>query len=257
MRALRKVLLSVVILLIAGLPGFSQTLDEVRLSITKGVMDNIAHDQLPLVIAHFSPDLKEAISQDDIETVLAQLVDVTGAFQKQISQDARTVKGMPVYISRSQYEHYKVELGLEFDDANQIIHIWIVPVSDLSAATMETSAKALTELLHQGLFDEASTKFDERMKIMMPTEKLGASWTHIMMHMGSFKSVKSALKDPEFDSVDVRCEFDHGDIIVRIAFGPSGNVTGLWMLPAPEEDGPKDKALLFNDAWSVLQLSLA
>ena len=257
MRALRKVLLSVVILLIAGLPGFSQTLDEVRLSITKGVMDNIAHDQLPLVIAHFSPDLKEAISQDDIETVLAQLVDVTGAFQKQISQDARTVKGMPVYISRSQYEHYKVELGLEFDDANQIIRIWIVPLSDLSAVTMETSAKALTELLHQGLFDEASTKFDERMKIMMPSEKLGASWTHIMMHMGSFKSVKSALKDPEFDSVDVRCEFDHGDIIVRIAFGPSGNVTGLWMLPAPEEDGPKDKAFLLNDGWGVLQLSLA
>jgi hypothetical protein len=59
-------------------------------------MDNIAHDQLPLVIAHFSPDLKEAISQDDMETVLAQLVEVTGAFQKQISQDARTVKGMPV-----------------------------------------------------------------------------------------------------------------------------------------------------------------
>jgi hypothetical protein len=253
MRALRNALLLVVTLLVAGLPVYAQSSDEVRLSIAKDVMEEIAHDQLPLVIARFSPDLKESISQDDMEVVLAQLMAVTGAFQKQLSQDARTVKGMPVFVSRSQYEHYKVELGLAFDDANRIVSIWIVPISDLTAGNMESSAKAVTELLRQGQFDEASAKFDDRMKMMMSSQKLGASWSHVMMHLGPFKNVKSALKDPEFDTVDVRCEFEHGDIIVRIAFGPSGNITGLWMLPAPEDDGPKDKAHLLNDGWNPLR----
>jgi hypothetical protein len=57
------------------------------------------------------------------------------------------------------------------------------------------------------------------------------------MHLGAFKSIKSARKDPELDRVDVRCIFENGPMIVRIAFDPSGKISGLWMIPAePEKD---------------------
>jgi hypothetical protein len=37
--------------------------------------------------------------------------------------------------------------------------------------------------------------------------------------------------------VDVRCIFENGPMIVRIAFDPSGKISGLWMIPAePEKD---------------------
>jgi hypothetical protein len=37
------------------------------------------------------------------------------------------------------------------------------------------------------------------------------------------------------DRVDVRCEFENGLMIVRIAFEPSGKIAGLWMLPTETE----------------------
>ena len=84
-------------------------------------------------------------------------------------------------------------------------------------------------------FSEVSTRFNDQMKERMPTDRLEASWMHVMMHLGPFKNIRAARKDPEFDSVDVRCEFENGPMIVRIAFDPSGKIEGLWMLPAETE----------------------
>jgi hypothetical protein len=166
-----------------------------------------------------------------------ELAGVAGAFQAQISQTTRTFQGAPIYISKSQFEHFKVELKLMFDDANQITYFRIAPVSDVSPETMEASARAITDLLGQQQFKEVSTRFNDQMKEAMPPERLEASWTHVMMHLGPFKTIKLARKDPEFDRVDVRCVFENGPMIVRIAFDPSGKIAGLWMLPAePEKD---------------------
>jgi len=73
------------------------------------------------------------------------------------------------------------------------------------------------------------------MKERMPADRLEASWMHVMMHLGPFKNIRVARKDPEFDRVDVRCVFENGPMIVRIAFDPSGKIAGLWMLPAETE----------------------
>ena len=100
---------------------------------------------------------------------------------------------------------------------------------------MEASARAITDLLGQQQFKEVSTRFNDQMKEAMPGDRLEASWMHVMMHLGPFKNIKVARKDPEFDRVDVRCVFENGPMIVRIAFDPSGKIAGLWMLPAETE----------------------
>ena len=145
------------------------------------------------------------------------------------------MQGAPIYISKSQFEHYKVELKLMFDDSNRITYFRIAPVSDVSPESMEASARAITDLLGQQQFKEVSTRFNDQMKEAMPGDRLEASWMHVMMHLGPFKNIKVARKDPEFDRVDVRCVFENGPMIVRIAFDPSGKIAGLWMLPAETE----------------------
>jgi len=233
MRLLRAFPL-IVLIIIFGITehGLAQSRDDVRLSVTKDVMDEIAGDQLASVYERFSPDLKDSLSQDQMRLVLNELVAVSGAFQKQISQNTRTVQGSSIYVSKSQFENFKVELRLAFNDSNQITRVWIAPVSDLSPESMEASAKALTDLLRQRSFDLLSSRFNDRMKTAMPRERLEASWSHVILHLGQFKSVKLARKDPELDLVDVTCEFEHGEATVRVAFDPSGKVSGLWMLPA-------------------------
>jgi hypothetical protein len=238
MRPLRIFLLIAIIISGVTVVGHGQTPDDMRLSITRDVMDEIAHDQLVSVCEHFSPALKDSLTPEQVKVVWTQLVEMTGAFQKQISQSTRTVQAMPIYVSRSQFENFQVELRLEFNESNQITRIWIAPVSDLSSESMEASAKAITDLLRQRRFDLVSARFTDRMKTAMPADRLDASWSHVVLHLGQFKSVKLARKDPESDLVDVRCEFEHGEAKVRIAFDPSGKVSGLWMLPVQSGSMP-------------------
>ena len=235
MRPLRNFLLLLPIVLAIQGPAFAQSPDEKRLSITKDVMDAFAHGSVSAVRERFSADLKDSVSESDLKTAREELAEAAGAFQSQISQSTRMMQGAPIYVSKSQFEHFKVELKLTFDDANLITHFRIAPVSDVSPESMEASARAIADLLRQQQFQEVSTRFNDEMKERMPADRLEASWAHVMTHLGPFKSIKLARKDPESDRVDVRCEFENGPIIVRIAFEPSGKIAGLWMLPAEKE----------------------
>jgi hypothetical protein len=235
MRPLRNFLLLITIVLGTQGLAHAQTPDEKRLSITKEVMDDFAHGGVAAVRERFSADLKDSVSESDLKGAWEELAGVAGAFQAQISQTTRKVQGAPIYVSKSQFEHYKVELKLMFDDTNQIIHFRIAPISDVSPESMEASARTITDLLRQHQFKEVSTRFNDPLKETMPTDRLEASWMHVMMHLGPFKNIRAARKDPEFDRVDVRCEFENGPMIVRIAFDPSGKIEGLWMLPAETE----------------------
>jgi hypothetical protein len=234
MRSLRNFLLLMIFLGMQGL-GHAQTSDEKRLSITKDVMDDFAHGTLTSVREQFSADLKDSVSESDLKSARDGLGEAAGAFQSQISQTTRTVQGTPIYVSKSQFEHFKVELKLMFDDANRITDFRIAPISDVSPEIMEASAKAIADLLGQQQFKEVSTRFNEHMKESMPADRLEASWMHVMTHLGPYKSIRAARKDPELDRVDVRCVFENGPMIVRIAFDPSGKIAGLWMLPAEAE----------------------
>ena len=237
MRPQRYVAQLVVIVLWFYAFGHAQSSENVRLSITKDVMDEIAHNRLASVRERFSPDLKDSMTENEMKDVWNELVGIAGAFQGQISQSTRTVQGTPTYVSKSQFEKFKVELRLAFNDNNQITDIQFRPISDLSLESMEASAKAITDLLRQEHFDQVSSQFNDRMKAAMPTNRLGASWSHVTAHLGQFKSIKLVRKDPDLDRVDVRCEFENGLMILRVAFDPAGKVGGLWMLPAePERD---------------------
>jgi hypothetical protein len=235
MRPLKHFLLLLTIILGIQNLAHAQTPDEKRLSITRDVMDDFAHGRVASIRDRFSADLKDEISESDLKDLREELSGVAGAFQSQISQTTRTVQGAPIYVSRSQFEHFKVEMKLMFDDTNLIINFLIAPLSDASPESMEASAKAVTDFLRQQQFKEVFTRFTDQMKEAMPADRLEASWMHVMMHLGPFKSIRVARKDPEFDRVDVRCEFENGPMIVRIAFDTSGKIAGLWMLPAETE----------------------
>lgn len=235
MRLRRDFLLILVILLGGQALGHAQSSADIRLSIIKDVTDEIARNQLASVRERFSPDLKDSLTQDEMKAMLNELANEAGAFQKHISQETRPVQGTPTYISKSQFKKFKVELRLVFNDSNQITDLWIAPISDLTAEEMEASARAITGLLAQERFDQVNSKFNDRMKAAMPADRLEASWAHVIRHLGRFMSIKLARKDIEFDKVDVRCEFENGPMMVRIAFDPSGKVGGLWMLPVTPE----------------------
>jgi hypothetical protein len=237
MNSLNSCVLS--LLLILGIPalGKAQTPDAKRLSITKSVMDEFARGAITAVRERFGADLKNSVSENDLKSAREELGTAAGTFRAQISQNTRIVQGATVYVAKSQYERFKVELRLTFDDMDLITGLRISPVSDVSPEHMEASAKAITELLEQKQFDQVSSQFNNQMKAAMSTERLQGSWEHVVAHLGPFKTIKTVRKDPDLDSVDVRCVFEKGPMIVRIAFDPSAKIAGMWMLPAEPETG--------------------
>jgi hypothetical protein len=241
MRTLRTCLVAIPFLWASLAIAQNQSRDETRLSLTKAVMDDMAGGQLEAVYDRFSPDLQGSVNEDKLHFAWNRLIAVSGAFQMQISQSTRTIHDHLIYVSKSQFENSKVELRLVFDDSNQITRISIMPVSDLSPENMEAAAKLAVDMLRQKQFDELTSKFDEDFKPDMSSERLEMSWSHVMAHLGQFKTIKIVVKDPEFDMVDVTCAFENGDMIVRIAFDPAGKVGGLWMMPAgpPSVETPK------------------
>jgi len=212
-----------------------QTRDDARLAIVRQMMDEMADGKMGSVCKHFSVDLKDALTEDELEFAWNQLIRKSGLFQKQISQSSHTTHGVSVYVSRSQFENSKVELRLVFNDADQVTRISIAPVSDLSAASMEESARTIADLLRQKNFDQVVARFDDDMKEDMSPYPLDMSWSHVVSHLGEFKSVKLATKDPDSDVVDVTCEFENGEAIVRVSFDPYGKISGLWLLPSDTE----------------------
>jgi hypothetical protein len=213
----------------------AQSRDDARLAIARTIMVEMADGKIGSVCKRFSVDLKDALPEDELALAWNQLVQKSGVFQKQISQSTHTAHGISVYVSRSQFENSKVELRLMFNDSDQVTRISIAPVSDLSAASMEESARAVAELLRQRNFDQVVSRFDDDMKADMSPFPLEMSWSHVISHLGEFKSVQMATKDPEFDVVDVTCEFENGAAIVRVSFDPYGKISGLWLLPSDAE----------------------
>lgn len=237
MHPLRNLLLLLSIAFALPAFGHAQTSDEKRLAITRDVTVEFVRGDVSAVRERFGPELKDAVSQDDLKGAREDLGAQAGAFQSQISQTTRKAEGQPIYVSKSQFEHFKVELKLTFDEANRITEFRIAPVSDVSPEAMEAAASAVTNQLRQEQFADVSSKFTERMKESMTAERLQASWMHVMTHLGTFKNIRSARKDPESDRVDVRCDFENGQMIIRVAYDPFGKIAGLWMLPAePEKD---------------------
>jgi hypothetical protein len=205
--------------------------DDARLSLARQVMDEMADGKMESVCKRFSPELKDALTPDELEFAWNHLLQRSGLFQKQISQSMHAAHGLAIYVAKSQFENSKVELRLMFDDSNKITRISIDQVSDLSPATMEETARTVANLLREKNFDDVVARFDDDYKSDMGPYTLDMSWSHVISHLGEFKKVQMATKDPELDVVDVSCEFENGNATVRVSFDPYGKISGLWLLP--------------------------
>jgi hypothetical protein len=194
-------------------------------------MDAFSREQFSLVREHFSADLKASLTEDDLKHGWDEIVLASGGFQSQLSQTFRTVRGAHVYLAKSQFDNFKVELGLAFGNANQITDVFMFLVANVSAEMMETSAKAVVELLRRGQFDLLSARLTDHMKDLFPPERLAANWVHILTRLGELKNIKQAGKDPDMDQVNVRCLFENGDANIGIVFDLLGRISELWVSP--------------------------
>lgn len=107
--------------------------------------------------------------------------------------------------------------------------IWTPPID------VEPAARAVVESLVRHDFDAAAAGFDERVASVVTPEKLREKWEYIVGHYGPFVKITSIRteKGMQATAVVVACEFARSPLSIKVVYGRSGLISGLWFM---EED---------------------
>jgi len=115
-------------------------------------------------------------------------------------------------------------------------------LGDSFSEELIAQAKEFVGLMVKGEFSKAVENFDSVMSKAMPNEKLKEVWQTVVKQAGPFKKQKGTRTEtlPKFDIVYVTCQFEKGDLDVKVVFNREKQITGLWFAPAQKEYTPPD-----------------
>lgn len=104
--------------------------------------------------------------------------------------------------------------------------IWTPPID------VESAAQQLVESLVRGDFSRVVEDFDDKIASILPPEKLRERWDYVIEHYGPFvkQTGVSTQKDLKITSVIVACEFARSPLSVKVVYGRSGQICGLWFM---------------------------
>lgn len=96
-------------------------------------------------------------------------------------------------------------------------------------------AQEVVQSMANGDFAGAEKYFDARMKQALPPGKLQSVWQSLVEQNGPFKKVRGTRTECcwPFRSVYVTCRFRDCKLDLKVVFSPSGQVSGLWVVPTP------------------------
>jgi uncharacterized membrane protein len=106
-------------------------------------------------------------------------------------------------------------------------------VANKPAPELEKAGVSFVQNVTQGKFAEAEQLFDDTMKNALPPEKLQETWAAVETDKGKFikqTDVRSSSMWP-YRMVYVGCQFERARMLVKVVFGKSGKITGLWISP--------------------------
>jgi uncharacterized protein DUF3887 len=107
-----------------------------------------------------------------------------------------------------------------------------------SAAPDEADSKAgarrVLDLLVAENFSQIWEMFNAEMKNGLSVEKMRAVWASVIQNVGSFKKLADSqyARTEGYDVVAMRCEFERGYIVVRVAYDGQKKIGGLYVLPS-------------------------
>jgi len=89
---------------------------------------------------------------------------------------------------------------------------------------------SFVELMAKGDFATAAEHFDGEMRAGLPPEKLKEVWRTVTARYGAYRKPISAQtgRAAGFDIAVVKCEFEKGEVYVRLTFSSEKQVSGLF-----------------------------
>jgi len=114
------------------------------------------------------------------------------------------------------------------------------------------AAQEFVDLLVKGEYATVQEKLDDTMKAALPGSKLEEVWTSLQSQAGAYQQQTGVYTDriQGYDVVFVTCQFEQMLLDVKVVFDATGQVAGLFFLPAlptTYEPPPYAKADTFQE----------
>lgn len=95
-------------------------------------------------------------------------------------------------------------------------------------------AKKHVDAMARGDFAGVFKSFDPAMKSALPQDKLQITWSVLNDQVGGYKRQIGTRTETveQYDVVYVTCEFERASINIKIVFNKTGQIAGLFFLPA-------------------------
>ncbi|MBF0546615.1 MAG: DUF3887 domain-containing protein [Candidatus Riflebacteria bacterium] len=129
---------------------------------------------------------------------------------------------------------------------NRIIYIFVIiaifntPSIVLAVEEPELYkvAETFIDLLSQRNFEQAANAFDNKVKQLLPPEKLQEAWESVIRANGALKNrtVNRFEKARGFEVIYITCEFERANLDAKVVFDESKKIAGLIFL---DSDKPK------------------
>ena len=114
--------------------------------------------------------------------------------------------------------------------------------ADDEETTQTAAAQHFISLLSDGKFKDAEDQSDAAMQQALPADKLHAIWQMLTQTNGVLKQqrVGHVQMVKGYQVIDVVCQFDQAELIVRLSLDQNQRVAGLFILP---KENPNDLSL--------------
>jgi dienelactone hydrolase len=96
------------------------------------------------------------------------------------------------------------------------------------------AAQEFVDLLVKGDYASAEEKLDDTMKTALPASKMDELWSSLQKQAGAYQQQTGVHTDRTqgYDVVFVTCQFEQALLDVKVVFNASGQIAGLFFLPA-------------------------
>jgi len=95
-------------------------------------------------------------------------------------------------------------------------------------------AEGMVDSMSKGDYAAVTSSFDATMTSAMSTARLGQVWSALTAQVGAFKTRTGSRteKSQGYEIVYVTCQFEKANLDVKLVFNSSGQVSGMWFVPA-------------------------
>lgn len=110
----------------------------------------------------------------------------------------------------------------------------IQPPDLLASGGRTLQAQQFLDLMVQEDFTAAFEQFDPQMKAALPENKLQDTWAKLLSQVGPFEQVISAKTETVdgYERITLTSQFQNAALDVRVVYGETGEVSGLFFAPA-------------------------